>query len=295
MKPADADFGVTVDFAKGQSDPVAVFASLTQLLKGFGDLDDVLIEALHPELEPVMVIEDVEAASITTWVRNKLRNSDDELIKAGDWKKVVGQYAVKAKYRVLEYLDTRADKEETQRLTTLRNDLERLASESEFRAIPVRISIPLNDLVVPLDRIQEAKSLLSKSDRLVIKSDGDEHEVDLTVTKRPSDFLPLSEPQLTSGEMEMVLLIKKPDYLGESLWEFRHGTTPIYAHILDAGWLDRFHHGKEIITPGSALVCQVSYSYGYDENGALQTAKHEILKVLRVIRGREEQTSFLPT
>ena len=65
MKPADADFGITIDFTRGESDAVAVFSGLSQLLKGFSELDEVLMEALDADLEPIMVLEDVEAASIT--------------------------------------------------------------------------------------------------------------------------------------------------------------------------------------------------------------------------------------
>ena len=41
MKPADADFGVTVEFRKGKSDPVRVFQGLSILLDGFQQFDFV--------------------------------------------------------------------------------------------------------------------------------------------------------------------------------------------------------------------------------------------------------------
>src|SRR5262245_6125189 len=186
MKPADADFGVTVDFIKGESDPVAIFGGVAEMLRGFANLDEVLIEALDPHLEPIMVLEDVEVGSITTWVRNKVRQTDDQLIQAGDWKKLVGRYALKAKYRVLEYLDKRADAQEAKRLDTLKHDLERLAQDAEFRALPLRTSIPLERLVKPLDQIQDAKALISEVDRVIIKTDDQQYEIDLSVTKRPS-------------------------------------------------------------------------------------------------------------
>jgi hypothetical protein len=294
MKPADADFGVTVDFTKGESDPVAVFGGIAAMLRGFSSLDEVLIEALDPKLEPIMVLEDVEASTITTWVRNKLRQTDDQLIKDADWKKTVGRYALKAKYRVLEYLDKRADAQEAQRLDTLKHDLERLAQDAEFRAIPLRAPIQLEQLVVPLDQIQDAKSLLSEFDRLIVKSDDHEHEVNLRATKRPSEFLPVpAANRQSTGEMEMTLLVRRPDYLGDALWEFKHGSNPISAHILDAEWLDRFRQGQEIIKPGSALVCRVAYSYAYDEKSKLSSAKHDIVKVIKVINTSAHQTDLL--
>ena len=38
--------------------------------------------------------------------------------------------------------------------------------------------------------------------------------------------------------------------------------TPVLAHIKDEVWLEQFRAGKEVIVPGSALVCDVAYSSG---------------------------------
>jgi hypothetical protein len=195
MKPEQADFGVTVDFAKGESDPVKVFESITVLLDGFRKLDHITIGALDPDIQPIMVLEDIEASSITAWVANRLRQTDDQAIKDFDWKKQVGSFAVKAKYRVLEFLDQKVADNEHARLVSLRDDLAKLASEPQLRHLPLPGAIPLEDLVVPLDRIQEAKSLLSKADRLIIRSDDKEYEIDLSEQKKPSTWAwPCSTP-----------------------------------------------------------------------------------------------------
>ncbi len=39
---------------------------------------------------------------------------------------------------------------------------------------------------------------------------------------------------------EMILKVKKPDFLGTSQWEFRHDNRTIIAKILDDDWLKRF-------------------------------------------------------
>jgi hypothetical protein len=91
----------------------------------------------------------------------------------------------------------------------------------------------------------------------------------------------------------MVLLVRKPDYLGDTLWEFRHGRQTIDAHILDENWLNRFRAGREIIVPGSALDCLVEYQYGYDERGDLVSQKHDVVEVKRVIN-RDRTQGQLP-
>ena len=293
MKPADADFGVTVDFRKGEADPVKIFEAISELLEGFREFDRVAIGALDSRIEPIMVLEDVEASSITAWVRNKLRQVDDEALKDFDWKKQIGAYAVKAKYIVIEYLDKQEEKNERERLSQLRDDLQKLTKEPQFRHLPLPGPVPLEDLAVPLDRIQEAKQLLSPADRLIIKADDREHEIDLSSTKKPSDYLPHPVAAITAGQMPMTLLVRKPDYLGDTLWGFRHGKQTIEAYVKDVEWLERFRAGQEIIVPGSALVCLVNYEYGYDDKGELRTQKHEVMKVLRVINQLPQQQDKL--
>ncbi|MEL6735863.1 MAG: hypothetical protein AAFO98_08300, partial [Pseudomonadota bacterium] len=70
VKPQDADYGVTIDFDRGTSDPVRVFEAMVKALSGFKEIDRLVLGAIDPDYTPTMVLEDVEAASITSWVKN---------------------------------------------------------------------------------------------------------------------------------------------------------------------------------------------------------------------------------
>lgn len=293
MKPEHADFGVTVDFRKGTSDPAKVFESVAVLLDGFQRLDRLLFCSLDPHLESKQVLEEVETGSVTAWVRNKLRQTDDQIISSGDWKKAAGATALKAKYLVLDYLDSREEAKEAARLCQLRDDLEKIISQQQLRHIPMPRDIRLDQLVGPLDRIQDAKRLLTTQDRMIIRSGSTEHEVDLSATKKPSDFLAEAVSEVQKGSMPMILLVRKPDYLGDTLWEFRHGKQTIDAYVRDEEWLRSFRTGNQVIVPGSALSCIVDYEYGYSDRGELKTQKHSVTKVINVIN-RIEQQGALP-
>ena len=284
MPPADADFAVTIDFQKGRANPSNVFAALATFLEGFAELDEVVLGAADPDFVPLMVLEDVEAASVTAWVRTKLRQTNDEIIKSGEYKTVVGAVLHAAKYRALKYLDDRHQMQRKQRLEQLRDDLQDLANSAELGPMKLPGPITLEALAKPLDRIQEGKGLLTPGDRAILKSDGREHEFDLTSIDRPSDVIgEETPPRETAGSMRMVLLVRKPDFLGRTKWEFRHGQNTIHAAILDEAWLERFRRGAEQVLPGSALECNVQYLYGYDAGGGLVSAKHDIIEVSRVI------------
>lgn len=283
MKPNDAEFGITIDFERGSSDPVKVFDAMTKLLGGFKDIDRLILGATDPDLEPIMVLEDVEAASITSWVRNKVKAIDDVALKEFDVKQQVGKYAVKAKYRILKYLDQKVVEEEGVRLETLKEDLYKLATENPTaRQLPLPNRIPLEDLTKPMDKIQEAKKLIGKNDRIIFKTEHSSHELDKSSTKKPSKYVDEVSKD-SHGEMEMILTIRKPDLLGNAQWEFRHGNDPLNANIDDETWLSSLHKGEIAIVSGNGIECTVIYKYEYDDKGNLISKHHAISKIHRVI------------
>lgn len=293
MRPKNADFGITIDFERGSSDPVRVFSALTELLTATKAMDRLLLGAVDPRVEPIMILEEVEVASVTTWIRNKVKNLDDQAIKDLDIRKQFGNYLVKAKYRIVDYLDKKAETEERQRLEDLREDLYKLAAQEQVSGIPMPDKIPLRDLVTPMDQIQAAKSLLGPNDTVTLRSEDRDYELNLENKKRPSDYINSDKDQDYSGSVDMVLLVRKPDYLGNAQWEFKHGRTPISASIEDKAWLSRFRSGNEIVLPGSAISCRVNFEHKYTKSGKLISSKHEITNIYTVIPPESRQPSWL--
>lgn len=287
MRPKDADIGLTIDFDRGVSNPINVFSAMTEMLSAFHRFDELLLNAVDPKLRPMMVLEEVEAESITSWIRNKIEKIDDQALKEFDIKQQVGVYAVKAKYRIIEYLDERHERNERERLNQLQKDLYVLARENEIGAFPLPGQIPLRQLIPPMDQFQAAKKLLGPHDRVLIKSLAREHPVNKDQNMLVSEILPDEGENISIGIMEMTLLVRKPDMLGNALWEFKHGRTSIFAHIQDEDWLNKFKAGQEIVIPGSSLKCSVRYEYEYDKAGALLKSRHDVVKVYHVI-GPEE-------
>lgn len=283
MRPADAEFGVTIDFVRGESDPVQVFTAMAEMLSAFSEMDRILIGAVAPDAAPITVIEDVEAASITTWIKNKLEKVDDQAIKEFDLKQQIGVYAVKAKYRVLRFLNEREQKEKTQRLQQLQEDLTELAAQSATQLLPPPVNVTA--LIPSMNQVQAAKARLRNGERVTIKSDREpDCPLDTSSTEPivgPSETpAPLNEAK---GEMELLLLVRKVDFIGKSQWEFRHGKSPILANIEDADWLDRFHKGFERIVPGASLRVTVRYKHDYDGRGMIIDSEYDVVKVHGIV------------
>ena len=80
-------------------------------------------------------------------------------------------------------------------------------------------------------------------------------------------------------EQEMVLKVKKPDFLGQSMWEMKHGVKSISVKITDQNWLTLFHKQKESVLPGDSLHGLVRHQENIDQKGQLVSESYQILKV----------------
>lgn len=279
MKPTDADFGLTIDFEKGKSDPVKVFEAMAMMLNSFKQIDKIVLDPIVPNLEPIMVLEDVEAGSMTSWVRNTLKRMDDQAIKEFDPKQLIGAYVVKAKYKIIEFLDKKDERDGRQRLETLADDLTKLGMEvpGNQHLLPPKIEPKV--LVDPLNQIQTAKSLLGPRDKMIVHAQGQRKQVNIEAIEPVTVDETITKIERHEGEFETTLLIKKPDYLGNSKWDLRDDKKSISAHILDAEWLRDFHNGDVILQPGSALHCTIKYRADRDERGNEISTEYEVTRV----------------
>lgn len=292
MPPSDADFSFTIDFEKGAGDPRRVFDAASALVDAFELMDEALVPVVDAKIKTVMVLEDVEAGSLKVWLKNVLDRVPDEAIKDFEWKKAVGHYLLKAKYVLLKFCD---DENTGGRaaLDAIREKLRELGRETDVRHLPDYAPIHEGRLIASLDQLQEAKRTLGPNDRLMVETDDKTYEVDLTKTWTPSEAIVPMDTTETHSDGEMFLTVRKPDMLGEAMWQFAHGKSNLSAPIHDEPWLQDYHDRKIPILPGDALKCQVRFTFTYDEKGVLIEQKTEIIKVLEVIKGPGPQTRLL--
>ena len=83
--------------------------------------------------------------------------------------------------------------------------------------------------------------------------------------------------------ISMNLIVKKPDYLGSSKWDVRHGTKIISAKIEHEEWLTRFQNRQFDIRPGDALKCKVTIEHRYGFDNELISENYSITEVLDVL------------
>lgn len=299
-RPPEADFAIKIDFNRGEKHPERIFKAAEEVISAFQSLDRSLITAIDSKIEPILVLEDVEAGSVKVWLRNVLEAVDDDALKGLEWKKQIGKYLVRSKYICIDFLNKRIaledrTKESDQRaLVDLRKKLRAEAEKTDVKHIPDYYEVPTSDLLQHLSRISQAKNLLSDKDELSYITDDEEVKFSAGMGWSPEEMVDLYVKEtITNPPQEMILLVKKPDYIGKSRWEFRYGKHPIFATIGDEKWLTSFQARKVDVRPGDALKCRVTIEvkYGYDDDVLSET--HTVEQVLEVKENRAVQYDFI--
>lgn len=281
-----ADFCIEIQYKKESENPSRVFRSMSELIDSFQRIDQHLVRAIDVNTETILLLEDIEAGSIKVWLRDLLKAIPDDAAYHLDWKPIVGQYLVKAKKFIINFLENKTTITNIDEIKPLENDIYRLAEETQVRWLPAYTRVQPRQLLESIKDISTSLSHLTKEDSArYILPDPDEPSIEfnLTFNLAPESIEDLIAKETLSSESEMLLKVKKPDYLGESMWDFRHGTSVISASILDKEWLEKFQSRKVDVRPQDSIRVRVEISHKYDQNGDLITTHYTILKILEVI------------
>ena len=286
-----ADFSFCVDFKKGEGSASRVFSATHAFIRACETIDLELVTSVDANIQPVMVLEDIEVSSLKTYFKTILEAIDDQSIKTLNWKPAVGAYLVKAKYYIIRWCESNENPKE---LLSLQRSIQELAEETDVRHIPAYSPISSGSLVKAIKDFQEVKGHLAAGDKasMVVSENEIAHfNLSSRIDIENIQFLATRETQIHSIP-SMVLVVKKPDYLGNSMWDFRYGKKSISARMEHSEWLDQFQQRRVDVRPGDALKCQVRMEvlYGYDNE--LMAEKYYIELVHEVLEDRDKQTTI---
>ena len=279
-----ADFCLEINYVKDSPNPSRVFRSMSELIDTFQVLDTHLTKSIDVNIEPLLLLEDIETGSIKTWLATILKAIPDNAIANLNWKLIVGDYLVKAKYIFIDFLGEKTTISNIKELKPLEDKLYELAEKTQVRWLPAYTRIPPKELLDGMQRISESLSCLDKQDTVKYLTSGQEEtKFNLSFHLAPESIEDLLAKEILSSENEMILKVKKPDYLGDSMWDMRHGDRIIQVRISDKNWLDKFQDRLVTVRPGDSIRAKVKISnlYGYD--GELISTHYDTSNIIDVI------------
>lgn len=286
---------IQLDYAPATSDPARVFRAMALLIDAFQRTDRDLASALSVSIEPVILLERVEAGSIRAKLVTLLREVNDDSLLNLDWRPLVGQYLVRAKHKALRWLDRNPQITARAQVLELQRELMEDAPAIENNRLLLPAPIPPSQLLEDVRALSEAMAELGPEDRATYEGEGETTKVTAPRELSSEQIETLLTEDVAVQEGEMILLIKKPDYLGNSRWEFRLEERIVEAKVLDEAWLGRFHAGKIPLRPGDALRAVVRAEAHRGFEGNVVSTKYFILLVREVVHeDRSRQGDLLP-
>lgn len=281
-KPVNADFCIRIDFEKSSPNPERVFQTMTEMINAFQEFDAHLARTIDVKIEPILMLEDIESGSLKTWLSSLLKRVPDSAIENLDWKQVVGHYLVKSKHIVINWLDGKTEITDSQQIIDVQYEILEAAKETKINQMNSYAPIQPKLLVQSINDINTALKKLDKKDKAEFISENGTANFNLNLNIAPKTLEELITKETISSESTMILKVKKPDYLGDSMWEF-HYDHVIRAKILHEEWVNDFQNRKIDVRPGDAIRARVRtiVRYGYDNT--IVDTHYEILKVVEII------------
>ena len=277
------DFALQISFPRGMHDPSCLFRAMADLIGAVEDLDDALAESIDARIRPALVLEEIEVSSLRAWIRNLVESIEDDDLRDLNWKRIVGKFLVRAKRAVLEYLRDKETITSRSELRQLEERILQLARETEVLRIPAYAQVQTSRLLYSCQRVITAVSILPEDDTVSYIAEFEEIVVNRRFLISNAHIDDILTARTIENTTEMIFEVKKPDYLGLSMWDLRHDNHPVRAKIADQGWLHRFQSREIHVRPGDALRASVHVTVHYDEQNRVVDDRYEILQVLEVL------------
>ncbi|MDO7845772.1 hypothetical protein Q5H92_05335 [Hymenobacter sp. M29] len=282
MEAVVAEFELYVQFERQSQTPQRVFKAIADLVTAFTKFDELLAQSILPELHAELILDDVEAGSIRSKLAILVRGIPDEAIQGFDWKKLVGHFLLKAKYQLLKLLEGKTGFTDAQEIENLRIALESMAPTETFNPLMVPGQLSTLKLVGLMEDIVRAAALLRPGDYADYRSSVGNAR--LNPGFDTSNLRALLATSTETSENEYLVKIKRPDFMGEAMWELVLKNHTIPAKMADTAWLEEFHQGRVDVRPNDYLSIRLRTDTTFQGNFGNPQLHYTVLKVLGVKR-----------
>jgi hypothetical protein len=288
-----SEFGIIIDYKKNSGNPSRVFQAMSDFIDACQRIDKRLAELIDANIEPVLLLEDIHSGSVQAWLRIALETNPDNSLYPINWKPLIGQFLIKGKMSLIDFIKDRSTITNILELRPLEDQIMQLAEMTNLKLLPTYPPLKQRKLLDSLKDVSLSLSPLIEGDSVkYISLDHGESVLNLKFRLSSENIEDLLTRETIVKQGEKVLKIKKADYLGDSMWDFKHGQLTIQASIFDKGWLADFQSGKITILPGDSLRAIVREYYRFDQNKKLIGLNYRVEKINAIIHAPDQPGMF---
>lgn len=280
-----SDFEFYIDYRKGEGPARRVFGATHKFIEACEACNGLMLGAIGTRIEPVVVLEDIIADSLRTKFRIIWDRDGEEAVKSGSLRRVIATYLVES-YKIFTAKTNDASKSCSAK--DIQDALDELAKNVQEDSRIQSTTPPISGVIDVAEKFDSVKDPMVEGDEAALV-DADGVPVPMNRDCR-IDLARMKDEAINKTYVNtipnMILIVRKPDYLGDTQWELRHGIRKVNARIEDTDWLNSFQTRAIDVRPLDALDCRVREEASYGVYGELMASKFHIEKVHKVlIRG----------
>jgi len=270
----EGEIGLVIGYQAGISRARDVLGAAMEMVNALDTLDHVLLSSIDTSLEPVSILNDIERSSLKLLLKRALIATPDGEIFRLEWKKWIGRVLVKAKYVLLQHIESDTPELE-QAVRSLDGEYEQAPGDmAGFRPPAV------HEVRRALDGVVKAHGLLPEQTIVVQTEWGD---IELPSLPVPQVAQVGESTQTITNSGTELFKIRSPDMLGSAMWRIVRDGRNVQVRMLHRGWLERYQRRDISILPGDTLKCRFEETVSYDAGGNETERTIAIIEVLEVI------------
>lgn len=273
-------YSIRIQFDKElEENPERVFEAMALFVKGFNELQSAFMHGFGSEIEFHSALSRTREGSCIADIAHHIQEKVRSLSLNDIWTGIyIGLEDAISKPRVI-------DKEEdiSEFITEVTNVVDiKAATEKHFTSHPNPDPLRVANA---LKTISDGVRKLSENDSSEIARNDNFREINKSFSfpRNPSE---LFNKSISAYPAKEVLIIKKPDYVGNSKWEFislKRKSKPILAKITHDDWLKRWRNHEVQFWPGDGLEVEIITRVTKSKGKQVPHYEDEIVKVINVV------------
>ena len=285
---------VKINFLAGESNPQEILQCAVDTINALSELDQALANCISSNMQMSFKLEGFKEGSLITRLKSFYLNNDenantDEHINSD----LAQQFVNNSREEIIKGVAASGNVIDGKQLADILKRTETVAKQVGL--IDAVGYAPPNPLILgtAINAVLDSGSKLKNGETAKISTaenfNDDSVYVELPKGKKVDidDVLNELVTQEIENTSDMILVIKKPDFLGDSQWDFKKGKETLSAKIDDDEWLRKFKSGEIVIVPNDALHVDLYEKVLFDKHGAALSIKRAIVKVKEIIKGKK--------
>jgi hypothetical protein len=277
-------YEVRLNYEQGKSDPFIAFSAYAEIVKSFKQIDNLIGKSINSDTNCKLTLEDVIPGSIISKIKAWLECTEDSLVQSSMPDKQNLQDFVDEGAKVFIESLNETKIESGEQINDIQNKIKKLAVDNKISNILTYIPPSPKMILNVADGFAKSVKKISENESIQYHCNNDiipiQKSIEVYFDKIQEEFV----NQTLVSEGEMILKIKKPDLLGNTLWTFKHD-KPIQAHIEDVEWLNNFLNAEIPLFSGDSLHANVKTITKYDSDGNLIKQEYIVTKITEKISG----------